>query len=159
MQTPSGACSDITMNTMAIAAERAAQLASAIKAVGIKAGGRVGIYAPNVPNWMLVIQACNRSSLQVGKLAQDKTWPLPIPCSFAMLMPHVCVLTMSHIAQPQTCATALSFSKIARCSIEVRGPFSTASRSSLANSIPRETWWCLQCLCTTPWASQQWSTL
>lgn len=49
------------------AAERAAQLASAIKAVGIKAGGRVGIYAPNVPNWMLVIQACNRSSLQVGE--------------------------------------------------------------------------------------------
>ena len=42
-------------------------LAAAIKAAGIKAGGRVGIYAPNVPNWMLIIQACNRSSLQVGE--------------------------------------------------------------------------------------------
>lgn len=51
-----------------MSAERASQLASAIKAAGIKAGGRVGIYAPNVPNWMLVIQACNRSSLQVGEL-------------------------------------------------------------------------------------------
>ena len=49
------------------AAERAAVLAAAIKAAGVKAGGRVGIYSPNVPNWMLVIQACNRSSLQVGE--------------------------------------------------------------------------------------------
>ena len=56
---------------------RLQQLASAIKAVGIKAGGRVGIYAPNVPNWMLVIQACNRSSLQVGMLAFDDTLPFP----------------------------------------------------------------------------------
>ena len=63
------------IDIMAIAAERAAQLASAIKAAGIKAGGRVGIYAPNVPNWMLVIQACNRSSLQVGKLTLVKTLP------------------------------------------------------------------------------------
>ncbi len=62
-------------DTAAVAAERAAELASAIKAVGIKAGGRVGIYAPNVPNWMLVIQACNRSSLQVGKPALRKTLP------------------------------------------------------------------------------------
>ena len=61
--------------TAALAAEKAAELASAIKAAGIKAGGRVGIYAPNVPNWMLVIQACNRSSLQVGKPALDNTLP------------------------------------------------------------------------------------
>ena len=72
------------MNTMAVAAERAAELASAIKAVGIKAGGRVGIYAPNVPNWMLVIQACNRSSLQVGKPSSDKGLPLLTPRSSAI---------------------------------------------------------------------------
>lgn len=63
------------VDIVALAAERAAQLASSIKAAGIKAGGRVGIYAPNVPNWMLVIQACNRSSLQVGELTLDKTLP------------------------------------------------------------------------------------
>ena len=47
-------------------AERAAVLASSIVASGTKPGGRVGIYAPNCPNWMLTIQACNRSSLYVG---------------------------------------------------------------------------------------------
>lgn len=50
-------------------AERASVLASSITASGTKAGGRVGIYAPNCPNWMLIIQACNRSSLYVGESA------------------------------------------------------------------------------------------
>ena len=63
----------MVVDTAIVAAEKAAELASAIKAAGIKAGGRVGIYAPNVPNWMLVIQACNRSSLQVGKPTADLT--------------------------------------------------------------------------------------
>ncbi|BDA46672.1 Long chain acyl-CoA synthetase 3 [Coccomyxa sp. Obi] len=48
--------------------ERAAVLASSVVASGTKPGGRVGIYAPNCPNWMLIIQACNRSSLYVVPL-------------------------------------------------------------------------------------------
>jgi long-chain acyl-CoA synthetase len=47
-------------------AEKAAVIAAAMKAAGTAAHGRVGIYAPNVPNWMVIIQACNRSSAYVG---------------------------------------------------------------------------------------------
>ena len=96
-----------------MSAERAAQLASAIKAAGIKAGGRVGIYAPNVPNWMLVIQACNRSSLQVGELPYgrhlhafvDNCLPMPMleqnpissPCAHQAncLLVNLCALQAS----------------------------------------------------------------
>ncbi len=42
-------------------AEKAAVIAAAIKATGTGAHGKVGIYAPNVPQWMVIIQACNRS--------------------------------------------------------------------------------------------------
>ncbi len=60
-------CNDVCSQATCALAERAAVLASAIVASGTKPGGRVGIYAPNCPNWMLIIQACNRSSSYVGE--------------------------------------------------------------------------------------------
>jgi long-chain acyl-CoA synthetase len=41
--------------------EKAATVASALESVGVS-GGKVGIYSANTVQWMLVIQACNRSS-------------------------------------------------------------------------------------------------
>ncbi|KAK9806148.1 hypothetical protein WJX72_003254 [[Myrmecia] bisecta] len=37
-------------------------VASALGAVGVKAHDKVGMYAGNCPEWMLVLQACNRST-------------------------------------------------------------------------------------------------
>ncbi len=45
---------------------RAKVLASALKAAGIGAGEKVGIYASNCPEWMMCILAANRSSVSVG---------------------------------------------------------------------------------------------
>ena len=45
---------------------KAKVLASALKAAGIKAGEKMGIYASNCPEWMLCILAANRSSVSVG---------------------------------------------------------------------------------------------
>jgi long-chain acyl-CoA synthetase len=48
--------------------EKAATVSAAIRATGTKAGGKVGIYSANCPEWMLVIQACNRTSLIIVPL-------------------------------------------------------------------------------------------
>ena len=49
-----------------------------MKAAGTGAHGKIGIYAPNVPQWMVIIQACNRSSAVVGEPC------IPRGCSYSM---------------------------------------------------------------------------
>lgn len=43
--------------------EKVTMLGSAMAAVGLEAHGRVGVYGPNSPEWMMAMQGCNRMNL------------------------------------------------------------------------------------------------
>jgi long-chain acyl-CoA synthetase len=43
--------------------EKVSLIGSAMAAVGLEAHGRVGVYGPNSPEWMMAMQACNRMNL------------------------------------------------------------------------------------------------
>jgi len=58
-----GTVGPFEFETYAEVGKRVENVASALAHVGLVAQGRVGVYGPNAPEWMIAMQACNRMSL------------------------------------------------------------------------------------------------
>ena len=60
----------------------------------MKAHDKVGIYSPNTPEWMLTIQACNRSSCYVGQRPNPPIQTDAIPLVDGSRSPRITVLLL-----------------------------------------------------------------